>query len=108
MEGTILARKNLQNTAYPEILFCYIARIFAYFILPHIVLNFIFCCSFLVTIVSHRAHKDAHLFCLNFFSCHVHYYLFYFKPPADYHILILAHKNYVLSFYRTFHRFVLF
>jgi hypothetical protein len=101
--------QNLQNTAYPEIVFCYIAQIFAYFILPHIVLYFIFCCGFLVTIVLHHAHKDAHLFCLYFFPCHVHYYLvFYFNSPADYFVLILAQKNYVLSFYRTFHRFVLF
>ncbi len=59
--------KNLQNTAYPEIVFCYIARIFAYFILSHIVLYFTFRCGFLVTIVLHRAHKDAHLFCFYFF-----------------------------------------
>ncbi len=34
----IFCWKNLQNAAYPEIVFCYIARKFAYFILPHIVL----------------------------------------------------------------------
>ncbi len=64
-----LARKNLRNTAYPEIVFCYRTNI-RQFILPHIVLYFIFRRGFLVTIVSHRAHEDAHRFCLYFISCH--------------------------------------
>ncbi len=42
----LYCRKNLQNAAYPEIVFCYITRKFAYFILPHIVLYFIFRHSF--------------------------------------------------------------
>jgi hypothetical protein len=77
----------LQNTAYPEIVFCCIARIFAYFILPHIVLYFIFHRGFLVTIVSHRAHKDALFFCLYFFSCQVHYVLFYGKTAQSLSLL---------------------
>ncbi len=94
-------RENLQNAAYPEIVFCYIARKFAYFILPHIVLYFIFCHVFFVRIVSQRAHKDAHLFCLYFFSCHILCLLFCFNAQADYY-----KKR--LSFYRTFQRLVLF
>jgi hypothetical protein len=46
-------------------------------------LYFIFSRRFLVIIVSHCAHEDAHLICLSFVSCHVHYYLFYFNAPAD-------------------------
>ncbi len=34
--------KNLQNAAYPEIVFCYIPRKLVYFILPHIVFVFYF------------------------------------------------------------------
>ncbi len=82
--------KTCKNTAYPEIVFCYIARKITYFILPHIVLYFIFRHSFFVGIVSQRAHKDAHLFCLSFFSCHVLCLLFSFYAQADYYILILA------------------
>ncbi len=86
-------RKNLQNPTHKEIVFCYVSRIFAYFILPHVVLYFIFSCHFLVIIVLHRAHKDAHLICLNFVSCHVNYYLFYFNAPAGYYILIFGTKK---------------
>ncbi len=88
--GYIYNRKNLQNAAYPEIVFCYIAQKFAYFILPHIVLYFIFRHDFFVGIVLQHAHKDAHLFCLHFFSCHVFCLLFCFNAQADYYILILA------------------
>jgi hypothetical protein len=65
--------KNLHNPTHKEIVFCYVSRIFAYFILPHVVLYFIFSSRFSVIIVSHHAHEDAHLICLNFVSCHVHY-----------------------------------
>ncbi len=65
-------RKNLQNPTHKEIVFCYVSRICAYFILPYVVLYFIFSRRFLVIIVSHRAHEDANLICLNFVSCHVH------------------------------------
>jgi hypothetical protein len=87
-------RKNLQNVAYPEIVFCYIARKFAYFILPHIVLYFIFRHGFFFGIVSQRAHKGAHLFCLYFFSWRILCLLFCFNTQADYYILIiLAQKK---------------
>ena len=66
-----------------EIVFCYVSQIFAYFILPHVVLYFIFSRRFLVIIVSRRAHKDAHRICLNFVSCHVHYYSFYLEGPGQ-------------------------
>jgi hypothetical protein len=85
--------KNLQNAAYPEIVFCYIPQKFAYFILPHIVLYFIFCHGFFVGIVSQRAHKVTNLFRLYFFSCHVLCLLFCFNAQADYYILILAWKK---------------
>jgi hypothetical protein len=77
--------ENLQDAAYPEIIFCYIAQKFAYFILPHIVLYFIFRHGFFVGIVLQRAHEDAHLFCLYFFSCHVLCLLFCFNAQADYY-----------------------
>ncbi len=83
----------MQNPTHKEIIFCYVSQIFAYFILPHVVLYFIFSRRFLVIIVSHRTHKDAHLICLNFVSCHVHYYLFYFNAPADYYILMFGTKT---------------
>jgi hypothetical protein len=79
--STIEKRKNLQNVAYPEIVFCYIAQKFTYFTLPHIVLYFIFHHGFFVGIVSQHAHKDAHLFRLYFFS--VTYFVSYF---------VLTHK----------------
>jgi hypothetical protein len=79
-------RKNMQNATYPEIVFCYIAQKFAYFILPHFVLYFIFRHVFSVGIVSQHAHEDAHLFCLYFFSCHVLCLLFCFNAQADYYI----------------------
>ncbi len=74
----------MQDTAYPEKVFCYIAQKFAYFKLPHIVLYFIFHHGFFVGIVSQRAHEGAHLFHLNFFSCHVLCLLFCFNAQADY------------------------
>jgi hypothetical protein len=48
------------------------------------------------------------LFCLYFLLCHVLCFLFCFNAQAEYCILILARKGKVLSFYRTFQRFVLF
>jgi hypothetical protein len=75
----------------------------SYFVMSHeyspilycltLFLYFIFSRRFSVIIVLHRAHEDAHLICVNFVSCHVHYYLFYFKAPADYYILIFGAKK---------------
>ena len=102
----IKKRKNLQNPTHEEIVFCYVSRIFAYFILPHVVLYFIFSRRFSVIIVSHRAHEDSHLICLNFVSCHVHYYLFYFNAPADYYFNFWHEKT--MYFHFTAHFIGLF
>ncbi len=65
--------------------------------LPILYCRTLFCTLFSITvfvgIVLQRAHKDAHLFCLNYFSCHVLCLLFCFNAQADYHILILAQKK---------------
>jgi hypothetical protein len=93
----IFNRKNLQNATYPEIVFCYIAQKFAYFILPHIVLYFIFRHGFFVGIVLQRAHEDAHLFCLYFFP--VTYFVSYFVLTHKLIILFLFwHKTKVFHF----------
>ncbi len=88
----LFGRKNLPNAAYPEIVFCYIAWKFAY-----LYCRTLFCILFSVTvfvrIVLQRAHEDAHLFFLYFFSCHVLCFLFCFNAQADYYILILARKK---------------
>jgi hypothetical protein len=63
-------RKNLQNLTHRGIVFCYVSRIFAYFILFDVDLYFIFSHRFLVIIVSHCANKVAHLIRLIFVSCH--------------------------------------
>ncbi len=63
-------RKNLQNPTHSGIVFCYVSRIFTYFILTHVDLYFIFSHRFSVIIVSHCAHEYAHLICLIFVSCH--------------------------------------
>ncbi len=85
--------KNLQNPTHRRIVFCYVSRIFAYFILTHIDLYFIFSHRVLVIIVPHRAHEDAHLIRLNFVSCPWQFLLFCCNAQADYFISILSLKK---------------
>jgi hypothetical protein len=77
----IILRKNLQNAAYPEIVFCYIAQKFGYFILPHIVLYFIFCHGFLLELCRSVLTKMPIFFTYIFFP--VTYFVSYF---------VLTHK----------------
>ncbi len=78
-------RKKLQNPTHRGIIFCYVSWIFAYFILTHVDLYFIFSHRFLVIIVLHHTHEDAHLIRHIFVSCHWLFLLF-----------VVTHKRIIL------------